>query len=102
MLLVPVVVKIKEKASGVVAEQFLIEVVMDIKELVKVFNLNSYACNKINTNFTVEGKKIVVLFVSGTDTKEYLRRMEKEIIEQQYLGGSEVARKYYNYTLIMN
>lgn len=99
----PVVVKIKEKASGgVVAEQFLIEVVMDIKELVKVFNLNNYACNKINTNFTVEGKKIVGLFASGTDTKEYLRRMEKEIIERQYLGGSEVARKYYNYILIMN
>ncbi|UVW83773.1 hypothetical protein [Wolbachia endosymbiont of Aedes albopictus] len=79
--------KIKEKASGVVvAEQFLIEVVMDIKELVKVFNLNNYACN---TNFTVEGKKIVGLFASGTDTKEYLRRMEKGIIERQYLGGSE-------------
>ncbi|WP_265036795.1 hypothetical protein [Wolbachia endosymbiont (group A) of Anomoia purmunda] len=69
---------------------------MDIKELVNAFNLNNYACGKINTNFTVEGKKIVGLFASGTNTKEYLRGIGEEIIKRHYSGGSEVARKYYN------
>ncbi|WP_264687823.1 hypothetical protein [Wolbachia endosymbiont (group A) of Sympetrum striolatum] len=69
---------------------------MDIKELVKAFNLNNYTCNKINTNFTVEGKKIVGLFASNTDTKEYLRGIGEEIIKRHYLGGTEVASRYYN------
>ncbi|WP_265026414.1 hypothetical protein [Wolbachia endosymbiont (group A) of Bibio marci] len=69
---------------------------MDIKELVNAFNLNNYFSDKINTNFTVESKKIVGLFASNTDTKEYLRGIGEEIIKRQYLGGSEVARKYYN------
>ncbi len=53
---------------------------MGIKELVNAFNLNNYACDKISTNFTVEGKKIVGLFAGDTNIGEYLRRMEKEII----------------------
>ncbi|WP_264702900.1 hypothetical protein [Wolbachia endosymbiont (group A) of Volucella inflata] len=69
---------------------------MDIKELVNAFNLNNYASDKINTNFTVEGKKIVGLFVSNTNAKEYLRGVGEEIIKRHYSGGSEVARKYYN------
>ncbi|WP_341814786.1 hypothetical protein [Wolbachia endosymbiont (group A) of Chalcis sispes] len=68
---------------------------MGIKELVNAFNLNNYACDKIDTNFTVEGKKIVGLFASGTNTKEYLRRMEKEIIGRHY-GTREIANEYYN------
>lgn len=66
------------------------------KELVKAFNLNNYFSDKINANFTVEGKKIVGLFASSTNIGEYLRRIGEEIIERHYLSGTEVARKYYN------
>ncbi|WP_250295048.1 hypothetical protein [Wolbachia endosymbiont of Oedothorax gibbosus] len=66
------------------------------KELVNAFNLNNYACDKIDTNFTVEGKEIVGLFASGTNIGEYLRRIGEEIIKRHYIGGSEVAHKYYN------
>ncbi|WP_353270087.1 hypothetical protein [Wolbachia endosymbiont (group A) of Myopa testacea] len=69
---------------------------MDMKELVNAFNLNNYFSDKINTNFTVEGKKIVGLFVSGTNTKEYLQRIGEEIIKRHYLGGREVAATFYN------
>ncbi|WP_374698745.1 hypothetical protein [Wolbachia endosymbiont (group B) of Limnophora tigrina] len=65
------------------------------KELVNAFNLNNYFSDKINTNFTVEGKKIVGLFASSTNTKEYLREIGEEIIKQQY-GTKEVASRYYN------
>ncbi len=66
------------------------------KELVNAFNLNNYGIDKVNTNFTVEGKKIVGLFASGTNTKEYLRRIGEEIIKQHYSDGTEVASEYYN------
>ncbi|MBC6685684.1 hypothetical protein H9I48_00140 [Wolbachia pipientis] len=65
------------------------------KELVDAFNLNNYGIDKVNTNFTVEGKKIVGLFASGTNTKEYLREIGEEIIKQHY-GTKEVASRYYN------
>ncbi|WP_353283783.1 hypothetical protein [Wolbachia endosymbiont (group A) of Lypha dubia] len=65
------------------------------KELVNAFNLNNYGIDKVNTNFTVEGKKIVGLFASGTNTKEYLREIGEEIIKQHY-GTKEVASRYYN------
>ncbi|WP_264731169.1 hypothetical protein [Wolbachia endosymbiont (group A) of Sphaerophoria taeniata] len=68
---------------------------MGIKELVNAFNLNNYACDKISTNFTVEGKKIVGLFAGDTNIGEYLRRMEKEIIGRHY-GTREIANEYYN------
>ncbi|WP_395462128.1 hypothetical protein [Wolbachia endosymbiont (group A) of Melitta haemorrhoidalis] len=66
------------------------------KELVNAFNLNNYGIDKVNTNFTVEGQKIVGLFASGTNTKEYLRRIGEEIIKQHYSDGTEVASEYYN------
>ncbi|MBA8753073.1 hypothetical protein [Wolbachia pipientis] len=66
------------------------------KELVNAFNLNNYGIDKVNTNFTVEGKRIVGLFASGTNTKEYLRRIREEIIKQHYSDGTEVASEYYN------
>ncbi|WP_341817061.1 hypothetical protein [Wolbachia endosymbiont (group A) of Agelastica alni] len=66
------------------------------KELVNAFNLNNYGVGNVNTNFTVEGKKIVGLFASGTNTKEYLRRIGEEIIKQHYSDGTEVASEYYN------
>ena len=66
------------------------------KELINAFNLNNYFSDKVNANFTVEGKKIVGLFASNTNTKEYLRRIGEEIIKRHYLGGSEVAHKYYH------
>ncbi|BEP31684.1 MAG: hypothetical protein WBIAU1_11620 [Wolbachia endosymbiont of Drosophila biauraria] len=66
------------------------------KELVKAFNLNNYGIDKVNTNFTVEGKKIVGLFASGANTKEYLRRIGEEIIKQHYSDGTELASEYYN------
>ncbi|WP_341812191.1 hypothetical protein [Wolbachia endosymbiont (group A) of Conops quadrifasciatus] len=62
------------------------------KELVNAFNFNNYSSNKINTNFTVEGKKIVGLFASDTSAEEYLQGIGEEIIKRQYLGGTEVAR----------
>ncbi|WP_353273726.1 hypothetical protein [Wolbachia endosymbiont (group A) of Ennomos erosarius] len=69
---------------------------MGIKELVNAFNLNNYGVGNVNTNFTVEGKKIVGLFASGTNTKEYLREIGEEIIEEHYPSGIEVANRYYN------
>ncbi|XCA33524.1 MAG: hypothetical protein ABS808_01525 [Wolbachia endosymbiont of Polyergus mexicanus] len=69
---------------------------MGIKELVNAFNLNNYGVVNVNTNFTVEGKKIVGLFASGTNTEEYLRRIGEEIIKWHYNGESEVAGEYYN------
>ncbi|MBA8757119.1 MULTISPECIES: hypothetical protein [Wolbachia] len=68
---------------------------MDIKELVNVFNLNNYFSERINTNFTVEGRKIVGLFADDTDVAEYLHRIGEEIIKQQY-SSREVAGRYYN------
>jgi len=65
------------------------------KELVNAFNLNNYACDKISTNFTVEGKKIVGLFASSTNIGEYLQRMEEKIIKRHY-GTREIAGKYYH------
>ncbi|WP_265033546.1 hypothetical protein [Wolbachia endosymbiont (group A) of Sicus ferrugineus] len=65
------------------------------KELVNAFNLNNYFSNKINTNFTVEGKKIVGLFASSTNIGEYLRGIGKEIIERHYPSGT-VAGAFYN------
>ncbi|CCF78245.1 hypothetical protein wOo_06340 [Wolbachia endosymbiont of Onchocerca ochengi] len=67
-----------------------------IKELVNVFNLNNYFCDRINTNLTVEGKKIVGSFAHGTNVAEYLHRIGKEIIKQQYLDREVVAGRYYN------
>ncbi len=66
------------------------------KGLVNAFNLNNYGIDKVNTNFTVGGKKIVGLFASGVNTKEYLRRIGEEIIKQHYSDGTELASKYYN------
>ncbi|WOE62197.1 hypothetical protein R0F62_03280 [Wolbachia endosymbiont of Drosophila aff. chauvacae BK-2020] len=66
------------------------------KELVNAFNLNNYGIDKVNTNFIVRGKKIVGLFASGTNTKEYLRRIGEEIIKQHYSDGTELASEYYN------
>ncbi|NEV49060.1 hypothetical protein EUZ93_00830, partial [Wolbachia pipientis] len=65
------------------------------KELINAFNLNNYACDKISTNFTVEGKKIVGLFASGTNIGEYLQRMEEKIIKRHY-GTREITGKYYH------
>ncbi|WCR59300.1 MAG: hypothetical protein PG978_000736 [Wolbachia endosymbiont of Ctenocephalides felis wCfeF] len=67
-----------------------------IVELVNAFNLNNYFCDRVNTNFTVEGRKIVGLFAKGTDVAKYLRGVGEEIIKQQYLGSEVVAGRYYN------
>ncbi|MDG7052928.1 MAG: hypothetical protein LKM45_03520 [Wolbachia endosymbiont of Alcedoecus sp.] len=64
--------------------------------LVNTFNLNNYFSDRINTNFTVEGRKIVGLFAYGTDVAKYLRRVGEEIIKQQYLGKEVVAGRYYD------
>ncbi|WP_264330604.1 hypothetical protein [Wolbachia endosymbiont (group B) of Erebia ligea] len=69
---------------------------MAIKELVNAFNLNNYACDKISTNFTVEGKKIVGLFASSTNIGEYLQRMEEKIIKRHYVTR-EIASEFYNF-----
>ncbi|MCM1001861.1 hypothetical protein [Wolbachia pipientis] len=66
-----------------------------IKELVNAFNLNNYACGRINTNFTVEGNKIVGLFKYGTDVARYLRGIGKEIIKRHCIT-EEKASRYYN------
>ncbi|WP_265035129.1 MULTISPECIES: hypothetical protein [unclassified Wolbachia] len=66
------------------------------KELVNAFNLNNYFSDEINANFTVEGKKIVGLFASGTNIGEYLRRIGEEIVERHYLSGTKVAGAFYN------
>lgn len=53
----------------------------------------TYAIDKVNTNFTAEGKKIVGLLASGRylliPTKEYLQRIGEEIIKGHY-GTTEV------------
>ncbi|WP_341811313.1 hypothetical protein [Wolbachia endosymbiont (group A) of Oxytorus armatus] len=67
-----------------------------VEKLVNAFNLNNYFCERVNTNFTVKGNKIVGLFADDTDVAEYLHRIGEEIIKQHYSSGSEVARKYYN------
>ncbi|WCR59216.1 MAG: hypothetical protein PG978_000652 [Wolbachia endosymbiont of Ctenocephalides felis wCfeF] len=68
-----------------------------VKELVNAFNLNNYAIDKVNTNFTVEDKKkkIVGLFVSDTNVKEYLREVGEKIIKRHY-RTREAASEYYN------
>lgn len=67
-----------------------------VEKLVNAFNLNNYFCERVNTNFTVKGNKIVGLFADDTDVAEYLHRIGEEIIKQHYSSESEVARKYYN------
>lgn len=68
-----------------------------VKELVNAFNLNNYAIDKVNTNFTVEDKKkkIVGLFASDTNVKEYLREVGEKIIKRHY-RTREAASEYYN------
>lgn len=65
------------------------------KELVNAFNLNNYGVGNVNTNFTVEGKKIFGLFASGTNIEEYLQGIGEEIIKQHH-GTKEVAGRFYN------
>lgn len=66
-----------------------------IKGLVDAFNVSNYFCDRVNTNFTVEGRKIVGLFAYGTDVARYLRGVGEEIIKQQY-SSREVAGRHYN------
>jgi|GEM_PF-7127191 len=66
-----------------------------IKELINAFNLNNYAIGGINTNFTVEGNKIIGLFAYNVNVARYLQRVGEEIIKQQYLSR-EVANEHYN------
>ncbi|QKX02253.1 hypothetical protein [Wolbachia endosymbiont of Dirofilaria (Dirofilaria) immitis] len=67
-----------------------------VKGLINVFNLNNYFCDRVNTNLIIEGKKIIGLFAYGTNVAEYLHRVGKEIIKQQYLDREIVAGRYYN------
>jgi hypothetical protein len=57
------------------------------KELVNIFNLNNYYADNINTNFTVEGGKVVVLLERDVDVKRYIEGVKKEIMARH--GGSE-------------
>ncbi len=68
-----------------------------VKELVNAFNLNNYAIDKVNTNFTVEDKKkkIVGLFASDTNVEEYLREVGEKVIKLHY-RTREAASEYYN------
>ncbi|MDR1139150.1 MAG: hypothetical protein LBJ80_02165 [Rickettsiales bacterium] len=66
-----------------------------VVDLVNAFNLNNYFCDRVNTDFTVDGQKVVGLFAKGTDVARYLQQVGGEIIKQHY-STREVASEYYN------
>ena len=55
-----------------------------VVELVNMFNLYNYHFDDIYTNFTVEGRRIVGLFVPGADIQEYTQKRRNNKTTLQY------------------
>ncbi|MDR2978097.1 MAG: hypothetical protein LBU56_01470 [Rickettsiales bacterium] len=66
-----------------------------VKELVNAFNINNYS-SKVNTNFVVEGSKIVVKFNCDQDAAEkYLLQMARGLI-REYFPDESVVGHFFN------